>query len=55
MAETIPYTFRMDAHLKREIDTLAAAQYRSSASLLNQIIAAHLASVGVAPISGPAV
>jgi hypothetical protein len=41
--ETIPFTFRIDAQLKRELDVQAAADFRSTSSLLNSIIARHLA------------
>lgn len=47
MADTIPLTFRIDANLKRKLDAAAAADFRSTASLLNSIIARHLA--GAAP------
>jgi predicted transcriptional regulator len=49
MAETIPLTFRIDADLKRQLDAQAAADFRSTASLLNSIIARHLAGASLKP------
>lgn len=58
MTDTIPFTFRLDVDLKRKLDLAAAADFRSTASLLNSIIARHFAAtpapvVVAAPASNP--
>jgi hypothetical protein len=58
MTATVPLTFRIDAELKRSLDAAAAADYRSTASLLNSIIARYLAGSAHdpdkrEPLSGP--